>query len=122
MPEVAQKREARVDLASAFSLVSPRLSMSCMASRRPIELEQAGELGAVGLEHGRLARLAFAASARHPALRSSLIRARARPALVLKMKYLPTWAADGLKLYRCVGRGRRGRRRSWEPCTGRSPA
>ncbi len=103
MAEVAQERQTQLDLLlSAFSLVSPRLSMSCIASRlRLISSSRASS----GPSASRTAVSATSA----PTLLdfSSLIRSRARPTLELKIRYLPTWAVAGVKLYRGVG-GRRG--------------
>ena len=81
---------------SASSLVSPRLEHGLHDHPAAVLLQQAGQLGAVGLD-GERGRLVLLAPCPLPsAAFSSLTSERARPVLELKMKYLPTCAVDGV--------------------------
>ena len=107
VPRNRRSAEAGVDKCLGFLLGLSAAQHELHGQPAPIELEQAGQLGAVGLEHGGLGRLALHLP-RESAVCKSLIRARARPALVLKMKYLPHLRSRRTDVVPRVGRGRRG--------------
>ena len=103
MAEIAHQSEQRLDLALGIVLGLAATEHELRGDPAAIELEQLGELGAVGFEDDRFLALGRTGVLAELGDFSSLISERPSSALELKKKYLPTWAADGLKLYRWLG-------------------